>query len=227
MKLTRLYVISAVLLASAMSVRYADAAPVYLPESSHYQGQSYYDTGDVTGHIDFAVYDTLDYPLEFVGPDGYGSDVDWWSPVEGENTRYIYAYQIFVTEAGSDAIDYFGITGIGQGAIVKDASTNNLWPISGVSDQTGTGTKPDDYPYFTSSGVYGQMGVWEFSDQPLGDGDHSWLLVIGSDNDWAVGNYTLDSMLGDGAPVPNPEPATLILLGLGSTVLLTGRRRGA
>jgi hypothetical protein len=227
MKLTRGLVISTILLASQTFVLSASGAAVYLPESSHYQGQSYYDSSNVSGYIDFAVYDTETYPYEFVGPDGFGSDLDWWTPAPAENCRYIYAYQVFVTEASSDAIDYFGIIGIGENAIVKDASTNDLWPISGVNDQTGTGTKPDNYPYFGSSSLYGQMGVWQFSDGPLGNGDHSWLLVIGSDNDWTPGNYTFDSSLAGEAPVPNPEPATLILLGLGSTVLLTGLRRAA
>lgn len=213
------------LVVAVLLVQNASAKPTeMLPESSHYQGRLYFDFYSISGRIDFAVYDTEKYPDEFVGADGYAGELSWWPPPPADNSRYIYAYQIFVDDDSIDVIDYFAILGLGDGAIVKDANTNDEWPISSVDDPSLEGVEPNS-PYFVYSTAYGQMGVWEFISDSLSGGEHSWFLVLGSDHDWTTGSYTFDKTLADEGPIPNPEPATLMLLGLGSAVLFTRRRK--
>ena len=192
-----------------------------LPESTHYEGSTYYnDSAEgkaenmhfTGGHIDFAVYDTsTDNGQSFESTFGTAPGIG----------QYIYAYQIFADEA-SDVIDYFGIAGIGEGALTGPVNDN----IGSLEDD-GTGISPDDIPspYIGESDNYGTMGIWEFSGNPLEAGEHSWFLVLRSDHDWTSGYYTLDTNHNDMPAIPNPEPSTIALLGFGSVVLLRKRRK--
>lgn len=197
------------LLVVALFVQNAGATPTeILPDSSYYEGRSYFSrpaTG-LEGRIDFAVYDTDD------GGDGPGQlDAAEFGVAPGTG-RYIYAYQIFVEDAGTKILDYFGIFGIGEGALAHPINDNIGWMNDSPLNPTKEGVEPDE-AYIALSTTYGIMGVWEF-DTNLVTGQHSWLLVLRSDNPWTIGGYTFSDTFADGEPLPNPEPATLVLLGL-------------
>lgn len=196
---------------------HAEIVNDYLPHSSHYQGRTYFpnSTGGIGGKIEFAVYDTE--AEEFTGEqeDFFG---DFHS--EGDESRqYIYAYQIICEDSYAGVLDYFGIVGIGENAIA-----NMVDDIDSVDDASGDGVNAD-ISYITSSEQHGQMGVWQFENGHLTAGEHSWFLVLRSDHDWQPGKYTLDSTLADQVSIPNPEPATIALLGFGSLALLARKKR--
>jgi len=83
--------------------------------------------------------------------------------------------------------------------------------------------------YITSSSTIGIMGAWEFDDSLLVEGEHSYFLVLRSDIDWDWGTYTFNKNLADEPPVPgslpNPEPGTIALLGIGTLLTLLRRKR--
>jgi len=208
-------------------------ASANLPHSSHYQGRSYFDYGTLSGRVDFAVYDTQSYPDQLVGAGGRDEDLPWWDDTDTEENnldkyQYVYAYQIFVDDTGFDIIDYFGLLGLGENSIVKDPSTDEL-PIGSMDDIddiiTADAVAPDDDPYFASSSEYGKMVVWEFTNGFLTAGDHSWFLVLGSYHDYTYGSYTFDKTVADGTWVPNPEPASIALLGLGGVLTFIRTRK--
>ena len=199
------------LLVAMLFVQNAFATPTeILPSSSHYQGRSYFDEwtadGHLTGRIDFAVYDTVANPDEFVGADGF---------VNPGGNRYVYAYQIFCDDDSTTALDYFAILGIGEDAIDSIAS------IDSQDDLSGDSVEPDT-EYFNPDF---SKAVWEFDGGMLIAGEHSWFLVISSDHDWTKGTYEVVRSGDDDAPVPNPEPGTLTLLGFGGVMEFIRRRK--
>lgn len=180
----------------------ADApATLLLPDSSHYQGSTYYDItlvdGFLRGRIDFAVYDTLG-GNEFLNA-GYSA------PGDGQ---FIYVYQIFNDYPLSDeAVAYFSILGI-QGA-----------PVDGIGaeEDPSTGVEPSD-EFFTAS-----EAVWQFDGGLIYAGEHSWFLVLTSDTDWVAGQYQITTAEDDPFPVPIPEPGMLTLLAIGTAMIIKKR----
>ena len=213
MRAIRKFELLSLLLVATLFMQNASAEPVellpLLPESPHYQGRTYYRTG----RIDFAVYDTYDTEAY---PEGFDA---FEPPGDGQ---YIYAYQIFCDDTSADAVDYFGIVGIGENALGEPVNDN----IGSVDDLTSEGIQPDD-PYITSSTTYGTMGVWEFTNGLLIGGKHSYFLVLRSDHDWTTGKYTFDKTLADELSLPAPEPGMLTLLGIGGAMMFTKRRKSA
>ena len=201
-----------ILVIAILFVRNAGATiTTILPESSHYQGRSHY----YSGRIEFAVYDTVTNPNEFIGTDGFTA------PGTGQ---YIYAYQIFTDDTSTFPAEYFAIGGIGEGALAEPVNDNIGWESDSPSDP---GVEPDR-AYITSSSTLGTMGAWEFDDSLLAEGEHSYFLVLRSDTDWDWGTYTFNKNLANEPPVPgslpNPEPSTIALLGIGMLTLLRRRR---
>jgi hypothetical protein len=203
----------ALLLVATLFVQNA-AAGYFLPYSSHYQGRSNFDTGGVTGFIDFAVYDTQ----------AYGGQYDEWTssgfdaPGSGQ---YIYAYQIFF-DVGENAITSFSIMHTDTDTPLNIASNNmNTQNPYGNYQLITEGVEPTDW----GIGSAGTTAWWKFFNNDLLSGEYSWFLIFSSDKDWTVGKYEMQTA--DGFPVPvtsNPEPATVVLLGLGCTILFVKRR---
>ena len=191
-----------------------NAAAAMLPYSSHYQGLSYFNNAGVTGHVDFAVYDTL------------GASGDEWTgagfaaPGAGQ---YIYAYQIFNDAGSADAIEFFTIMGI------DDPPT----PHHLVGITTMTSQDPwENYPLITEGvaptgtefNLGETRGTWKFASGILIADEYSWFLIFSSANDWVQGKYLIETA--GGLPISgNPEPCTLALLGLGGTILFAKRKK--
>lgn len=181
-------------------------------ESSHYQGRSYFngysENGVTSGHVDFAVYDTQ-------GESGAQFEqLDLAAPGGGQ---YIYAYQIFNDSGSDDPLEYFNILGIGEGAIAD--AVGDIGSVMG--DDLAVGPTSE---YFNASL---DSAVWEFDGGILAAGKNSFLLMISSDHDWTAGGYNFRQPDDSDISVPNPEPCTIALLGLGSMVLLKKRRKAA
>lgn len=200
---------------ASLSVRTAIATTLpILPKSSHYQGRSYYreytQDGLVSGHIDFAVYDTAD-GNEF-------ALAGFTAPGSGQ---YTYAYQIFNNEGNINAaLEYFAISGIGAGAI-DDIATD----IGSVDDESD-GIDSTAYYFGSHDANTGpDEAVWEFEGDVLGTGKHSFFLVLSSDHNYTIGSYTVTKGTASEAPIPNPEPSTVALLGAGAAVTLLKRKR--
>jgi len=181
-----------------------------LPESTHYQGRSYFRTftadGILSGRIEYAVYDSQGGD-EFALPDGTG--------------QYTYVYQIF--NDGYDtatALEYFSILGFGEGAIIDLV--------------TDLGTIDDDNGGIDATAMYfgvhdvdtgPENAVWEFEGDILETDAHSFFLVISSDYNYTTGTYHVVKSTSPVAPIPNPEPGTIALLGIGGMMTLLRRRR--
>ena len=192
-----------------------NAAAVILPYSSHYQGRSYFNEGDVSGYVDFAVYDTLG----IYGDEWAGAGFD--APGDG---RYVYAYQIFNDTSSAEAIEFFRIMGIDDPPTphlldgIYTMSTQNPWEYYPVITDGVAPTNP-----FPNTNIGETQATWEFAGGILVAGEYSWFLIFSSDKDWVQGKYQMQTE--GGFPITgNPEPCTLALLGLGSTILLAKRR---
>ena len=177
----------------------------FLPESSYYQGTAYKGVSGDRVRVDFAVYDTL-------GGNEF-ADAGFGAPGDGQFT---YVYQVFNEVANASfSIDVFRIFDIEPAAISGDDQ------ISSEDDQED-GKEPEDQ-YFNLSKT---DGVWEFEDGALIQGEHSWFLTISSDYSYVAGDFSINTS-DDEVPIPGvPEPATMILLGVGSFILLA-RRKGS
>lgn len=195
------------LLVATLFVQNSGAALTYLPHSSYYQGSSSYNSNGITGRVEFAVYDTQG---------GFGNE---WTDATGfaapGDERYIYAYQIF-NDSGSATIGRFSMW----------ANDFHELVISNMSDQD---PQEGDFPILgldfvepTGSGTNDGEGKawWKFEGGLLVASEDSWFLIFDSAHDWTAGNYMLEPVV----PVPNPEPCTLALLGLGSTILFVKRK---
>ncbi|MDD5063798.1 MAG: PEP-CTERM sorting domain-containing protein [Phycisphaerae bacterium] len=203
--------ILSLLFVAALLVQNADAALTYLPYSSHYQGTSYFSySSGINGRVEFAVYDTAGpYGNEWSGPTGFA--------VPGAG-RYIYAYQIF-NDVGSVPIEYFKMW----------ADDYHVMTVDGQGAQD-----PQEADYLfgldfiepTDSGLNntGDQAWWEFDGGLLVAGEDSWFLIFSSAHNWVAGNYSMEPV-NDDVPFPNPEPCTLALLGLGSTILFAKRKK--
>jgi len=179
-----------------------------LPSSSYYEGRSYFYENGLAGYVDFAVYDTQT-SNEFVNT-GY--------QVPGQSDeRFIYAYQIYCNEEYSTGmLSYFAISGIGENAISSDEI------IGSVEDLPESGVGPDK-SYFNNSKT---KAIWEFGNGYLIGGEHSWILVYTSEEDYTTGTYEVLPASDNELPVANnPEPSTIALLGLGGYYIVKRRKK--
>ncbi len=185
-----------------------------LPYSSHYQGSHFFNVDGVSGHVDFAVYDTLAYGGDWNEWLGAGFD----PPGDGQ---YIYAYQIFSDEGSTDAIELFTIMGLDDHKLtgVNTMTYQDPWEDYFLTEEGIAPTGTD----FSIDETY---ATWEFAGSIFVEGEYSWFLIFSSAYNWVEGKYEITTT--NSFPVPpetNPEPCTLVLLGLGSTILLAKRSR--
>jgi hypothetical protein len=196
MKVKRKINLVSILIAALLLIQTAQAGLVeYLPASSLYQGRNYFSTavdGKVlVGRVDFAVYDTTTQVVGITAPD----------PAK----KYLYAYQIFCDQASEAAMKYFEIGPIGGGAITSQTSIGTAADGHFGVDATNSFFNPYPDPL---------VAAWEFNNGLLVADAHSAFLLISSDHNWTKGAFSLTASNID-TPAPNPEPATLALLGLG------------
>jgi len=204
----------------------ATTTEMMLPESSHYQGRCYFTEpfetgGGIAGQIDFAVYDTE-------GPNGDELFAAGFPTAPGQG-RYIYAYQIFSATISTDALDFFAILGLNENSFVTPLDDNIGSMNDSPEDPSEQGVAPT-LSQFSPTTEYEppMLAAWHFDNGFLSAGRHSFFLVMRSGQDWVRGEYTFDksyltTLVAPG--YPNPEPATIILFGIGCSVILTGRKK--
>lgn len=149
--------------------------------------------------IEFAVFDSENADYQGLA----GIDLD-------EQGRYVYVYEIFNYSYAYSEITYFNIYGIGEGAIDSDEDIATLDDGYGVDAES---------KYFNSDKT---KATWTFAGGALVPGEDSVFLILYSDNSWVPGTY--DFKADDETPVPDgsdtnpaaPEPATLMILSIGS-----------
>ena len=207
-----------IVLATAMLLpQIANAATTtILPASSHYQGRSYFRTftadGILSGRVEYAVYDTQ-------GGNEFAQK-GFTTPGTGQ---YTYVYQIF--NDGDDTatpLEYFSILGLGEGAI-NDMATD----IVSINDNSSGIDATAMYFGVHDANSGPDKAIWEFEGDVLAIDAHSFFLVISSNYNYSAGTYNILKSSSPQAPIPNPEPGTLALLGVGSMLTLLRRRRSA
>jgi hypothetical protein len=232
MPMKRVLLLSSLLVATLLPQEAGASLAPMLPESSHYDGFVYYQddewddggfsgTVKLRGRIDFAVYDTETYENEFIGEDGF---------TKPGNGRYIYAYQIFNDYArhSEGAISYFAALGIDMNMVDIASISSQEDPESGVKPSPADPDISETGEYFTDTPATLEDAVWEFGTNErdwinAGLDEHSWFLVFSSDKDWVAGSYEIRGPQQGQFPIP--EPATLILLGIGGAMLLKRRNK--
>jgi hypothetical protein len=167
----------------------------------------------LSGTIDFGVFDR---------------EVDSFAYTPPGEGKYIYAYQIKNDEGSlQEAVGYFAI-------LLGGAPFDELGSDVHVNDTEAV--EPSAEYFLEETGNI----VFEFKSEPeegelLGDdnlepGMHSYILIFTSNNDWVPGSFQMKGGdLGDyepPSPVPTiPEPATILILGMGAGAALIMKRR--
>jgi hypothetical protein len=171
----------------------------FLPESSYYDGGFYDIENDIL--INFAVYDTELYPEDFT-----------YTLPGNQTGKFVYAYQITNYNTETD-INIFSVFGIGENSIIADDVIGFVDPGNG---EIG--------PVLADFNDDLTRANWTFAPGLLAD-ETSFFLFYSSDSDFVEGEYSFNQN-NDGLPVsddgdiPVPEPASLLLLALGGSVLL-------
>jgi len=165
-----------------------------------------YDGRILRGQIDYAVYEV--YPGTVPGPGAY-----------------VYAYQIFNDASSNVAIDSFSLS------ILEDAAVGDIgWDDFGVVG----GIEPS-HAYFSPDAATAQSAIYlflPFMGGLIGADEYSVIMLFTSDNEPTESFGILEGgsigTMVNGLPTPVPEPATVLLLGIGALSLTgMGRRRRA
>jgi len=192
----------------------AEASPLVSDPNAMpaWQGtQGFYD-------VDVGSGMTLDVDVEYAvyAPGKYG--LSGTDPSNG--AHYVYAYQIFNDLAGNVPVSSFSV------GLDPTANVANIGSDAGSGTPGGTGPTANAF-----TGTPPTSAVWYFflnTIDPPPAKEYSTVLLFTSPYGprWAPGSL-LDSGLSDkqDLPSPMPEPATLVLMGLGLGGFLALRRR--
>ena len=215
----------ALVIVMALPVQKTLALPdsTFAEAEGNWQGTKFYrnDENTLYARVDFTVYDTANT----------GAEADFVTSIVDELSltgQYIYAYQVWNSGTQStESIESFGLTNLDGTDI-----TQSLDDSTSYDDQSGYGVEPNS--------VVADEALWEFDWQ--GDGElapdkRSWFLLYSSDFAPIAGDFKIRTFESDdnvdipldpdsvSDPETVPEPVTLILMGLGSTIVLKRRRR--
>jgi hypothetical protein len=189
------------------------SATFYLPQSSYedgaWQGSKIYNEDGFNVLVDFAVYDTDDLQL---------ADETELAGQLALDGQYIYAYQVFnhMDDIYED-VAYFGILD-SEGEQIDEALI--MGDTTSYDDGSG-GVAPTP----TGSEVQGTW-VWTFDGGYIYTTEHSWFLVYSSDNAPTPGDFEIRGPdTEDYVPAPVPEPAMIVLFGLGGVIVLSTKQR--
>ncbi len=179
----------------------------YLPDADIYEGRTYIDENGVNGYLDFGVYNR----------DTFENTYGMSSPGDGD---YIYAYQLVCDMGTTDSVEYFKITGIGYHS-GQDGDTIDI----GSDSYDGFEVAPDSADFNPGDGNLYENAIWQFDNGVLVEGERSYLLLLSTDH-WytTTGGYSFNDPSGGEIIAPNPEPASLALLSIG-TILLRKRKQ--
>lgn len=182
-----------------------------LPVGDYYDGWEPAGTFDVeqdgrslVGRLDFAVYE--DYP---------------GNPLSGG--QYVYAYQLFNYSESDVSIDSFSV-GLSDNCSVVDIGY----------DSSEGGVEPA-YSYLSPDMQDPQSALFVFFPSYLSggsgvikSGEQSAILLFSSDDTPTSGFGMIEGgsiSVTQEVPSPTPEPATVLLLGLGGAFLTMSRKR--
>jgi hypothetical protein len=189
------------------------SATLYLPDSSYedgaWQGNRIYEEDGFSVLVEFSVYDTDN--LQFAEETALAEQL-------GLAGQYIYAYQIFNhVDDIYEEVAYFGILDsegeqISEAAIMGDTTCHD-------DGSGGVAPTPEDSE---TQGTW----VWTFDGGYVSAGEHSWFLVYSSDYAPVVGDFEIRAHEEEGdLPAPVPEPAMIVLLGVGGMIVVSTKRR--
>ncbi len=174
-----------------------------------WQGYKSYNQDGIDMTVMFNVYDNLTNPGEFT-----------WNgaAVKPSADRYIYAYQI-INNSNSQDISLFNLLDKSNNPLSQQVMHSS----SSQSDGSALSIAPDPCP---------EQGKWEWSVSSgfLTAGKNSWYLIYSSDLAPVKGNFRVEAASQTEPPVPPvPEPCTLALFGIASTLFAAkrGRKRQA
>ena len=186
---------------------------VPLPVSSYYDGQ-------YSESFDLGSEGILDLRLEFaVYKDNEAQVMQDWTGYTGD-ADYVYGYQVFSEQSSSAALTYFALTGVNPSTISdvqNDIGESESLDSGGIQSE---GIEPISSDFNASV----TEAIWQFDEGTLIQGEQSWYLFLYSDYDWTAGGIEVQQA-NDDVPIPgdgsiiNPEPATLLLLGLGGMLI--------
>lgn len=211
----------ALVIVMALPVHNASALPssMFAEAEGNWEGFKTYrnDENTIYAKVDFTVYDTLNT----------GAEADFVNSLINELSltgRFIYAYQVWNHfEDSTEDITSFKLMNLDGNDITQSLDDIGSYDYENNDESV----EPDD--------AVADEALWEFddwdSDQRLIPGNRSWFLIFSSDSGPVAGDYKIESIESNETdpPVPDPdevpEPATLILLGIGSAMVLKRRRR--
>ncbi len=199
----RLIVLSVIVLAFAVN-----SNAVLVSSFDDHYGTASYSKVNFTGSIDYAVYNDTE-------------DFENWTGFEAPGSgAYIYAYQIF-NDAGPEnlPVESFEILG-STGQSLAGAVTGT----TAMDDGSG-GVEP--------ATAEDAKWTWTSENGFIHKGEHSWLLAFSSNAGPSKGTFDIQPVENDEIDVPDdddveiPEPATVMLFGLGGLIAMKKRTKAA